>query len=91
MVLKSSRPSVLCRLTDFFCAERPIHAAYPHHQHLSTNVRNFIDLLAKRSRAANQQRANGDLKVLLTPIATDGALPAAQFEGLGSEAEQPQV
>jgi DNA-binding transcriptional LysR family regulator len=82
---------LVAALTEFSCGERPIHAAYPHRKHLSTNVRTFIDLLAKHSRGANQELAGDDLKVLLSPLATGGARPATQFDGLGSKPEQPRI
>jgi DNA-binding transcriptional LysR family regulator len=75
-------------LTEFTGPERLIHTVYPHRQHLSTNVRTFIDLLAKHCHGPNRELAGGDLKALPTLIATDGRRPSARFDSLNQKPEQ---
>jgi DNA-binding transcriptional LysR family regulator len=48
-------------LTEFCCPELPINAVYPHRQHLSINVRSFLDLLAEHFRGGDRAE-DGELE-----------------------------
>ena len=76
-------------LTDFSCPELSINAVYPHRQHLTPNVRNFLDLIAKHVHGAEQEPAPWELDVPPALIAAHGTVPSIQFESLNSEPEQP--
>jgi DNA-binding transcriptional LysR family regulator len=72
-------------LTEYCSPELPINAVYPHRQHLSTNVRSFLDLVSKHAHGAGQDSAPGEPDVPPTLIVGNGALPAARFNVLSSE------
>jgi DNA-binding transcriptional LysR family regulator len=78
-------------LTEFSCSEMPINAVYPHRQHLATNVRSFLDLVAKHVRRADQDPASNELDVSPALIAARGALSSVQFDTLSSRAERPHA
>lgn len=60
-------------LTEFAAPELPIHAVYPHRQHLSTNVRSFLDLLAKHCHSTDREPSNGDAEDTLPLVRANGA------------------
>jgi DNA-binding transcriptional LysR family regulator len=66
-------------LTEFCAPEQPINAVYPHRQHLATNVRSFLDLVAKHFEATNKRPAPEALDVPPALIAARRAQPAARF------------
>lgn len=72
-------------LTEYCSPELPINAVYPHRQHLSTNVRSFLDLMSKHGHGADQESEPSELDVPHALIAGNGALPTARFEVLSSE------
>jgi DNA-binding transcriptional LysR family regulator len=74
-------------LTEFTCPELPIHAVYPHRQHLSTNVRTFLDLVTKQFHAADQETASPELSIAPALLAANGALQSVQFDTLNSNSE----
>jgi DNA-binding transcriptional LysR family regulator len=78
-------------LTDFSCPELPIHAVYPNRQHLSTNVRSFLDLLAKHFRELERQTANSDLEDALPQTPENGAPQLKHLAALASKPARPQV
>lgn len=77
-------------LTEFTAPELPIHAVYPHRQHLSTNVRSFLDLLAKHCHGTCREPANGDAEDTLPVVRTNGAGQGAQLAALAAKAERPR-
>lgn len=77
-------------LTEFASPELPIHAVYPHRQHLSTNVRSFLDLLAKRCRGGDWEAANGDAEDTVPRVRANGVRQDAQLVSLASKTERPQ-
>ncbi|HEY2535063.1 MAG TPA: LysR substrate-binding domain-containing protein [Xanthobacteraceae bacterium] len=78
-------------LTKFFSTEMPIHAIYPHRQHLSANVRNFLDLLAKHFHEFDRQTAGGDLENELPRISAKVAPQLAHLAALASKPARPHV
>lgn len=72
-------------LTEYCAPELPINAVYPHRQHLSTNVRSFLDLVNKHVHGAEQESASETLEVPPPPIAANGARPAAQLNVMSSK------
>jgi DNA-binding transcriptional LysR family regulator len=85
--IKSGR--LLAVLTEFASMEAPIHAAYPHRQHLSTNVRTFVDLLVKHAR--RQQLASGQLKIVPPLTAAVDSQDSAPFDGLNRKPAQQHI
>lgn len=81
--VKSGR--LIAVLTEFTSPELPINAVYPHRQHLSTNVRTFLDLVTRHVQAADQEPATGELDIPPELISANGVLPAAQFKVLSSK------
>jgi hypothetical protein len=71
-------------LTEYCAPELPITAVYPHRQHLSTNVRSFLDLVNKHARGAEQESAPGELEVPPALLARNGGRPAAQINLMNS-------
>lgn len=51
--IKSGR--LIAVLTDFASPEQPINAVYPHRQHLSANVRSFLDLVTRHAQGADNE------------------------------------
>jgi DNA-binding transcriptional LysR family regulator len=72
-------------LTEYCSPELPINAVYPHRQHLSTNVRSFLDLVSKHAHGAGQDSAPGEPDVPPALIVGNGARPTARFNVLSSE------
>jgi DNA-binding transcriptional LysR family regulator len=67
-------------LTEFYSPELAINAVYPHRQHLSTNVRSFLDLVSKHAHGADQVSAPGELGAPPVVVAGNGVLPTAQLD-----------
>lgn len=78
-------------LTEFAAPELPIRAVYPHRQHLSTNVRSFLDLLAKRCCGIDLAPANHDVEDMRPLVRVNGARQGAQLAALAVKAQQPHV
>lgn len=78
-------------LTEFAAPELPIHAVYPHRQHLSTNVRSFLDLLAKHCRGADREPAASDAEDTLPLVRANGARQGAHLALLAAKAGRPHV
>jgi len=78
-------------LTEFATPELAINAVYPHRQHLSTNVRSFLDLLAKHYHGDDRQAADGDPEALPPLIAANSMPLATQFNVLSSNPERAHV
>jgi DNA-binding transcriptional LysR family regulator len=78
-------------LTKFSCPEQAIHAVYPHRQHLSTNVRSFLDLIAKHSRVAGHDTANDGLEEAAPPMPMNGGRPPARVAVSAAKPERPYV
>jgi DNA-binding transcriptional LysR family regulator len=72
-------------LTEFHNPELPINAVYPHRQHLSTNVRSFLDLVSKHAHGADQVSAPGELAASPVLVAGNGVLPTVRLDLLSSE------
>jgi DNA-binding transcriptional LysR family regulator len=81
--VKSGR--LIAVLTEFCSPELPINAVYPHRQHLSTNVRSFLDLVSKHAHGADQVSAPTELGIPSVLIAGNGGLPRARLDPLSSE------
>jgi DNA-binding transcriptional LysR family regulator len=56
-------------LADFCTPDMAINAVYPHRQHLATNVRSFLDLVAKHFHAADLDPAPDELELPAALIA----------------------
>lgn len=71
--VKSGR--LIAVLTEFCSPELPINAVYPHRQHLSTNVRTFLDLVAKHVHADQDAAEDAPRELEVPPplIARNGA------------------
>jgi DNA-binding transcriptional LysR family regulator len=78
-------------LTEFSCPGMPINAVYPHRKHLSTNVRSFLELVAKHVNEADQEATIREPDVEPALLVAAGALPAARLKTAGSQAERPQA
>jgi DNA-binding transcriptional LysR family regulator len=74
-------------LTEFATPELAINAVYPHRQHLSTNVRSFLDLLTKHFHVDDQDAATGDSDVLPPLLAANGIPLGAPSSVLSAESE----
>ena len=75
--VKSGR---LVAVLTAFCSPRlPINAIYPHRQHLSTNVRSFLDLVTRHVHRADPEAAPGQPEVPPALIARNGAPPTVPF------------
>lgn len=72
-------------LTEYCGPELPINAVYPHRQHLSTNVRSFLDLVNKHVHGADPDSAPGTLEVPPSLIAANGARQATQLNVMSSK------
>jgi len=72
-------------LTEYCAPELPINAVYPHRQHLSTNVRSFLDLVNKHVRRVDLDSAPVELEVPPALIAGNGVPPAAQLSVMSSK------
>jgi DNA-binding transcriptional LysR family regulator len=72
-------------LTEFCSPELPINAVYPHRQHLSTNVRSFLDLVSKHAHGAEKATAPTQLGIPRLLITGNGGLPKAQLDRLSSQ------
>ena len=66
-------------LTEFAAPGLPIHAVYPHRQHLSTNVRSFLDLVNKQLHGGDPESAPETLEIPPALIAGNGVRRPAQF------------
>ena len=75
-------------LTEFCCPEMSINAIYPHRQHLSTNVRSFLDLITKHVREADEDLVTRELDVPPAMLVAPDALASTQID---SERERPHV
>lgn len=78
-------------LTEFAAPELPIHAVYPHRQHLSTNVRSFLDLLTKRCCGIDREPANRDVEDMRPLVRVNGARQGPQLAALAVKAQRPHV
>lgn len=72
-------------LAEYCSPELPINAVYPHRQHLSTNVRSFLDLLNKHVHGAEQESVPGELEVPPALVAGNGLQPPARLNVMSSK------
>jgi len=81
--VKSGR--LIAVLTEFCSPELPINAVYPHRQHLSTNLRSFLDLVSKHTHGADLVSAPTERGVPPMVTTGNGVPPRARLDPLSSE------
>jgi DNA-binding transcriptional LysR family regulator len=74
---KSGR--LIAVLTEFASPDLTINAVYPHRQHLSTNVRTFLDLVTKHVHGAKQDPMPPGADIPPALIGGNGARPTARL------------
>ncbi len=62
-------------LTEFCSPTLPVNAVYPNRQHLSTNVRSFLDLVSKHAHGSERVSAPDDSRIPPVVIAGHGVPP----------------
>ena len=87
--IKSGR--LIAVLTDFASPELTINAVYLHRQHLSANVRNFLDLLAEHFREFDRQTAGSDLADEMPQVSAKVGPQFPHLAALTSKPPRPHV